>query len=121
MRILANCLDRRANTDNHLDRNVKRILSVGIQQSRREQIMSRTPRKNSNGHLEPAANIIRRLGGPIAVAKVTNVNITAPYRWQAPRDRGGTGGIIPYKHHAALLRHARKLGVKIRPVQFLPS
>src|SRR5262245_4864601 len=49
----------------------------------------------NGGPMEPAATIIRRLGGAAIVAAVVGTAVTAPYRWQYPRARGGTGGVIP--------------------------
>ena len=52
---------------------------------------------------EPASIIIARLGGEATVASVTGTAYTAPYRWQAVRAKGGTGGLIPQRHHRRLL------------------
>src|SRR5262245_18989708 len=70
--------------------------------------------------LDPAARIIARLGGPHVVAKVTGTAFTAPYRWQTPRDRGGTGGTIPQRYHLPLLKHARAARVRLTRVDFFP-
>ena len=67
---------------------------------------------------EPAATIIRMLGGAEVVAESSGVCTSAPYRWQSEKKLKGTGGYIPYKHHAALLRLARKRGVKLDPQDF---
>jgi hypothetical protein len=69
--------------------------------------------------LEPAARIIHRLGGCAAVAAVVGTAVTAPYRWQYPRERGGTGGIIPQRHHRALLAHARANAIALTAADFL--
>ena len=57
--------------------------------------------------MHPAASIIRRLGGAAAVAAATGTALTAPYRWQYPRAKGGTGGVIPQRHHRALIDFAK--------------
>jgi len=69
---------------------------------------------------EPATKIIRRLGGPPVVAKITDTAYTAPYRWQAPREKGGTGGNIPQKYHRKLLDYAHAKRIKLRASDFLP-
>lgn len=70
--------------------------------------------------MEPAHSIIRRLGGEAVVATITGTASTAPYRWQYPRDKGGTGGIIPQRHHLALLDYANAVSIALTPSDFLP-
>lgn len=70
--------------------------------------------------MEPAASIIIRLGGEKAVSKITGLALTAPYRWQYPVEKGGTGGLIPQKHHVALLDYARAHGIELTPAAFFP-
>jgi hypothetical protein len=70
--------------------------------------------------MEPAYTIIKRLGGEAAVSRATGTAYTAPYRWQHPVDKGGTGGLIPQKHHPALLEFARRHGKELAPADFLP-
>jgi hypothetical protein len=70
--------------------------------------------------MEPARSIIKRLGGPAEVSKVTRRAYTAPYRWMAPIEKRGTGGLIPQKHHLALLAYAREKGVPLSAADFLP-
>ncbi|MBY6242815.1 hypothetical protein [Methylosinus sp. Sm6] len=71
--------------------------------------------------MEPAYTIIKRLGGEAAVSRATGTAYTAPYRWQHPVDKGGTGGLIPQKHHPALLEFARQNGKELTPADFLPQ
>jgi hypothetical protein len=70
--------------------------------------------------MEPAHSIIKRLGGPAAVSARLGVAYTAPYRWQHPPEKGGSGGLIPQKHHPALLAFATELGVELSAADFLP-
>lgn len=70
--------------------------------------------------MEPASTIIRKLGGEAAVSRITDTAYTAPYRWQHPRDRGGTDGVIPQRHHPALLAYARSKGISLKAEEFLP-
>lgn len=70
--------------------------------------------------LEPAKSIIERLGGEATVSAATKTAYTAPYRWQQPKDKGGTGGLIPQKHHRTLLDLAHERGVPLNPAEFLP-
>jgi len=71
--------------------------------------------------MEPATTIIRRLGGPPVVSKITQTAYTAPYRWQSPREKGGTGGNIPQKYHRKLLAYARSRRIRLRAADFLPA
>ena len=70
--------------------------------------------------MEPAKSIIAKLGGPDTVAAIAGVAYTAPYRWCHPVEKGGTGGLIPQKHHPKLLAHARAHGLDLRAEDFLP-
>jgi hypothetical protein len=70
--------------------------------------------------MEPAATIIARLGGERVVSEITGRAYTAPYRWQHPLEKGGTGGLIPQKLHAKLLDYARANGIELTPADFLP-
>jgi hypothetical protein len=67
----------------------------------------------------PASIIIARLGGEAAVAAITGTAYTAPYRWQAARARGGTGGVIPQRHHRRLIDYARANGIPLSAEEFL--
>lgn len=67
---------------------------------------------------EPASTIITRCGGVAVVADWLKLNRTSVLRWTHPKDRGGTGGLIPSKHQAALIQAAQRHGRKVRPEDF---
>jgi hypothetical protein len=69
----------------------------------------------------PAAVVIARLGGEAMVSAITGTAYTAPYRWQAPRAKGGTGGLIPQRHHRRLIDYARAKGIPLTAEDFLPE
>lgn len=69
--------------------------------------------------MEPAASIIKLLGGEAVVTKVTGLAYTAPYRWQHSEEKGGTAGFIPRKHHQALLDYAAEHGLPLKPEHFI--
>jgi hypothetical protein len=71
--------------------------------------------------MEPARTVIKRLGGEAKVAEVTDTAYTAPYRWQHPKDKGGTGGLIPQKYHRALLAYALVNNIPLSAEDFLPA
>jgi hypothetical protein len=69
--------------------------------------------------LEPARSIIAKLGGEEKVAAITETAITAPYRWQAPVEKRGTGGTIPQRYHVLLLTFAAENGIPLSADDFL--
>lgn len=69
--------------------------------------------------MEPASSIIKKLGGPQVVADICGKRLTSPYRWQRPKEEGGTGGVIPHWHHAALLDYAAAHGIELKAEEFV--
>jgi transposase len=75
--------------------------------------------KNETCFVDPAARIIKLLGGIDAVAEICQVSYTSPYRWQRSREQDGTDGFIPRKYHARLIKHAKSKNIRLRPVDFI--
>ncbi|MDG2570621.1 hypothetical protein P7L87_23970 [Vibrio parahaemolyticus] len=71
--------------------------------------------------MEPANTIIKLLGGPTRVAEAVNVHRTRVHSWMRPREKGGTGGVIPHWHVPKLLAFAQKKGVKLKRTDFAPQ
>lgn len=71
--------------------------------------------------MEPAATIIKLLGGDTAVAAITGVHRTRVANWKRERDVGGTGGVIPFRHVPALLKAAKERGKPLAADDFLPT
>lgn len=71
--------------------------------------------------MEPAKTIIEICGGFDAVAEMVGRHQTRVRRWTYPRDKGGTGGLIPSDMQAPLLEAARKRGIKLKPDHFFPQ
>ena len=69
--------------------------------------------------MDPAAAIIKKLGGEAKVADPTGTALTAPYRWQREKTKGGTGGLIPQAHHRTLLDYAHAHGISLLAEEFL--
>jgi hypothetical protein len=69
--------------------------------------------------MNPAADIVHKLGGATEVSRMLGVHRTAVYYWTKPRARGGADGIIPHWHHSALIAHARAHGIKLKPGDFV--
>lgn len=66
----------------------------------------------------PAHIVITKFGGHGAVAEALNIDLSRVYRWTYDKARGGTGGIIPAKHQAALMAAAQVRGVELSPADF---
>ena len=69
----------------------------------------------------PAAAIIEKCGGHAAVAGWLGLDISRVYRWTYPKERGGTGGLIPAQYHQPILRHAIAAGKGLTPDDFFPE
>lgn len=54
------------------------------------------------------------------MARITGVHRTRVSNWARPKDAGGTGGTIPFKHVPALLEAAKTRGVALSADDFLP-
>lgn len=70
--------------------------------------------------MEPAQTIINLFGGEAAIAAVAGTAVSAPYRWRSSREQGGTGGLIPQRHHPSILAFARANGIRLDASDFLP-
>jgi hypothetical protein len=65
-----------------------------------------------------AKTILKKCGGAYQVAAWLKLNPSQVYRWTYPRSRGGTGGYIPTKRQAELMRKARENGIPLEPSDF---
>lgn len=74
----------------------------------------------SEKHLEPAKSIVAKIGAQ-KCAEITGKHASRIYRWMAPREKGGTGGIIPFEDASLLLAYAEKEGVPLTPAEFFPA
>lgn len=68
--------------------------------------------------MEPAETIIRKLGGPSAVAKIVGVHRTRVSSWKRARVSGGTGGRVPQNHIEVLLAYAQSHGIELSADDF---
>lgn len=55
------------------------------------------------------------------MAEMTGRCETRVRRWTYPREKGGTGGLIPSDAQVVLLRGARARGIDLRPEHFFPD
>jgi hypothetical protein len=75
----------------------------------------------SKAHLEPAASIIRLLGGLSAVADALSTTTTTVQRWRRPREKGGTDGYIPRWWHGKIIATAEAKGIQLPPTAFIDA
>lgn len=69
--------------------------------------------------MEPANTIIDTLGGPTAVARIVGVHRTRVSGWKRPKEKGGTGGRIPFWHAEKLIAAAAAQGKSLSADDFL--
>jgi hypothetical protein len=72
--------------------------------------------------MEPAASIIRLMGGAQDVGDIVGKHPSRVYRWTYPESvREGTGGVIPAKDQRKLLDHAKAKGIDLQPGDFFDA
>jgi len=67
-----------------------------------------------------AKRIIGLLGGPTVVGAAVKRTPGAVCKWNTPKERGGTDGLVPSRYHAPLLEFAKRKGVSLGPEDFIP-
>lgn len=70
---------------------------------------------------EPATSIIKKFEGLKAVAEITGISRHSVMFWRYPRDRRGTGGLIPSRHAVKLLAAAKERGIDLSPADFFAT
>lgn len=68
--------------------------------------------------LEPAHTVITICGGYAETARMSGRSEVRVRRWAYPREKGGTGGLIPSDCQQPLLDAARAEGKDLRPEHF---
>ena len=68
-----------------------------------------------------AKAVIEKCGGIKVVMGICGVSRNAVYKWTYPKDRGGTGGIVPHYAAELLLANAKSGGVNVRPEDFFET
>lgn len=63
--------------------------------------------------MSQAQNIIAKFGGVPALAKAAGLSLNSVYKWTYPKERGGTGGLIPTDKLPAVLDAAQANGIQI--------
>lgn len=69
----------------------------------------------------PAKIVIDRFGNHARVASILGIHKTSVHRWDYPREKGGSDGKIPSKHHRPLLDAAKAEGIKLLARDLIPT
>jgi len=71
--------------------------------------------------MSPAERIIEKCGGAAVVAELADVHLSRVHRWTYPKDRGGSGGVVPSQNQQRILDGARARGIDLAPSDFFDS
>lgn len=69
-------------------------------------------------YLEPAATLAVKLGGLEKLAEAAGVSVSRASRYRQPKEKGGTGGLVPSSRQQRILDWAKSNGVKLGPEDF---
>lgn len=75
----------------------------------------------TDNQLEPARSVLAKIGGVDVAAKITGKHVSRVYRWTYPRERGGTGGVVPHDDATKLLDHAKQNDIDLRADDFFAA
>ena len=73
---------------------------------------------DGNTLLDPARTIIDRFStseacGVSVVSAITGVGVTSVRKWRYPKEKGGTGGLIPSRRWMRLKQEGRRRGIPL--------
>ena len=71
--------------------------------------------------LRPAATVIEKCGGIERTAQLVGRHRSVVNRWLLPKERGGTGGLVPAHHQPTLLAKAQQEGIKLNHRDFFDN
>jgi hypothetical protein len=74
--------------------------------------------RNIGRIMEPANTIITICGGFSAVAEMLDMTEIQVRRWTYPKERGGSGGLVPSGKQSPLLAAAKSKGINLTPGHF---
>ena len=66
-----------------------------------------------------AAFATDKRSGEYVLAKALGCSVATVYRWDYPRERGGTEGLIPARWQKDILRAAAEHGVELTPADLV--
>lgn len=65
-----------------------------------------------------ADQVIFRCGGKKVVSDWLGLDLAQVYKFTYPKEKGGTGGLIPARHQPTLLAKAREAGRSLQATDF---
>lgn len=68
-----------------------------------------------------AKRVIKKLGGPTAVAGMLAMSRQGVYKWMWAMNKGGTGGLIPARRQLELMVAAKQRGIILTKDDFFPK
>lgn len=68
-----------------------------------------------------AKTVIDILGGAPIVSEIVNRDVSQVYRWTYPKEKGGTGGLVPAVYQQLLLDWAKQNEKPLLPEHFFES
>ena len=71
--------------------------------------------------LDPAHTVLTRFGGAGPLSHLLGLDRSAVHRWALPKARGGSGGLIPARHHQRLLALAAAQGLVLTAADLIGS
>lgn len=78
--------------------------------------------RNNHFMYDVAKNLITKIGSIDRVADIAGVHRSNVHRWTYPKIRGGTGGMIPSRHHLKIIMGAKeKYNIQILPQDLMPN
>tara|TARA_R110000824_G_scaffold401032_2_gene610433 strand:- start:13168 stop:13395 length:228 start_codon:yes stop_codon:yes gene_type:complete len=70
--------------------------------------------------MNPAQNVIDKFGGVKLLANEIGLKRSAVYKWTYPKERAGTGGMIPSDKMIEIIYASKRLGIDLLPSDFFP-
>ena len=80
--------------------------------------MRRMSRIDPTRHLAPARIVVQKIGSVQLTAQAAGVDESRVRRWMMPREKGGTGGLVPTRNQQRLLEWAKQHNRPLRPADF---
>lgn len=68
--------------------------------------------------MTPAERVIKKCGGPAAVARVLKIDVSNVHRFKDSKVRGGRGGFVPSHYAQMLLDWSQGEGIDLTPDDF---
>jgi len=78
-------------------------------------------RRMTDDHLDPAATLAIKLGGLEKLAEAAGVSVSRASRYRQPKEKGGTGGLVPSSRQQRILDWAERNNIKLGPSDFFAS